>query len=70
MTEQQVQAANQDQPENRESPAGDQISSTPPRKKKKASWFRTILWMVSMMLLVNVIMAIIFYVLYHFKILQ
>jgi len=33
----------------------------PPKRK---SWLRTILWMISMMLLVNVAMAIIAYVLY------
>ena len=39
-------------------------------KKKKASWLRTILWMLSMMLFANVAMGILFYVLYHFKIIH
>jgi hypothetical protein len=50
--------------------AGNQKSLTGGPKKKEASWFRTILWMLSMMLLANVVMAILFYVLYHFKIIH
>jgi hypothetical protein len=34
------------------------------KPKKKASWLRTILWMLSMMLLVNVVMAIVAYFLF------
>ena len=33
-------------------------------KKKKASWLRTVLWVISMMLLVNIVMAIIAYFLF------
>ena len=33
-------------------------------RKKKASWVRTILWMLSMMILANTIMAIIAYFLF------
>ena len=33
-------------------------------QKKKASWARTILWMLSMALLGNVIMAIVAYILF------
>lgn len=38
------------------------LSASP--QKKKPSWFRTILWMFSMMLLVNVVMGIIAYFLF------
>ena len=47
-----------------ESAAGSQA----PVKKKKASWLRTILWMVAMMLLVNVVMAIIAYTLHRMNV--
>jgi len=40
-----------EQAENQKSPAGNP-------QKKKASWLRTILWMLSMMLLVNVFFAV------------
>jgi hypothetical protein len=40
------------------------------KKVKKASWLRTILWMVSMGLLVNVAMAALFYGLYYYKIIH
>lgn len=39
---------------------------TKPAGKKKPSWFHTIMWMVSMMLLVNVVMAIIAYTLHQY----
>jgi len=45
-----------------------QVSQTMVPKKKKASWSRTILWMLSMVILVNVAMAIIAYVLHLYKI--
>jgi hypothetical protein len=53
------------------SPAGEatnQDSRTMGPKKKKASWPRTILWMLSMVILVNILMAIIAYVLHLYKI--
>ena len=59
MTEERAQS--HEQAENQKNPAGNP-------QKKKASWLRTILWMLSMMLLVNVVMAIIAYVLYRYKI--
>ena len=62
MTEEQAQAAN------REPMVEGQKNSAVTPLKKKASWLRTILWMLSMMLLVNVVMAIIAYVLYSYKI--
>ncbi len=37
---------------------------------KKASLLRTILWMLSMVLLTNVVMATLFYILYRYKIIQ
>ena len=39
-------------------------------KIKKTSWLRTILWMLSMGLLVNVAMAALFYGLYYYKIIH
>ena len=49
-------------------PVEGQQSQVATPKKRKASWTRTILWMVSMMLLVNVVMAIIAYILYRYKV--
>jgi len=49
-------------------PVDGQGSPVATPQKKKASWFRTIMWMLSMMLLVNVVMAIIAYILYRYKI--
>jgi heme/copper-type cytochrome/quinol oxidase subunit 2 len=44
-----------------------QAAATPAKKNsKKPSWLRTVLWMLSMVLLVNVVMAVLFYVLFHF----
>jgi hypothetical protein len=37
-------------------------------QKKKASWSRTILWMLSMVILVNIFMTIIAYVLHFYKV--
>jgi hypothetical protein len=34
---------------------------------KKPSWMHTMLWMLSMVLLVNMAMAVLFYLLYHFN---
>lgn len=70
MTEEQVHAESHNSVGNQEKLAGDQKSPVGSQKKKKASWARTILWMVSMMLLVNVIFAILAYFLYRFKIIQ
>ena len=39
-------------------------------KKKKTSWMHTIMRMLAMVFLANVTMALIFYVLYHYKIIQ
>lgn len=39
-----------------------------PAAKKKASWTRTILWMLSMVLLLNVVMALIAYTLHHYQV--
>ena len=61
MTDEQVQAASH------ELIASPEKSLASP-KKKKASWFRTILWILSMMLLANVVMAIIAYTLHRYKI--
>lgn len=60
MTEEQMQ------PDSQGAVAGQQNPVTT-GKKKKASWLRTILWMISMMLLVNAIMAIIAYFLFFYK---
>ena len=60
MTEEQVFSINHD-------PVADREIPSVVYKKKKASWFRTILWMLSMMMLTNVAMAIIAYVLYSHK---
>lgn len=38
--------------------------------KKKPSWMHTIMYMLAMVFLANVTMALIFYVLYHYKIIQ
>jgi len=61
MTEKQSQEESHD-------PVVDQKSIVANPRKKKASWLRTILWMLSMMLLVNVIMAVIAYILHRYKI--
>jgi len=50
------------------SPTDNQSAPEARPKKKKASWARTILWMVGMMLLVNVVMALIAYVLHKLQI--
>jgi cell division septal protein FtsQ len=60
MAEEQAQAESQNPLGNREKPAGNQ-------KKRKASWVRTILWMLSMMLLANVVVGIIAYFLFFYK---
>jgi hypothetical protein len=57
MTEQQVQAECK-------STLVDQKIPTANKQKKKASWLRTILWMFSMILLTNIIMAILAYFLF------
>ena len=36
--------------------------ATAVKPKKKASWFRTILWIVSMMVLFNIVAAILVYI--------
>jgi len=61
MTENRVQLTSLESAEEKKTPAV-------MHKKKKTSWLRTILWMVSMMLLVNIIMAAIGYLLIHYKI--
>lgn len=61
MTEKQAPAESHDSAENQTNPFVTQ-------KKKKASWLRTILWMLSMMLLVNTFFVILFYILYRYKI--
>jgi len=60
MNEEQVNAVRYD-------PEGNQKNRVGSPKKKKASWLRTILWMLSMVLLVNVVMAIIAYFLFFKK---
>lgn len=70
MTEEQALAGNYGILEKQEKMVGNPKGLTGGPKKKKASWVRTILWILSMMLLANVAMAILFYVLYHFKIIH
>ena len=70
MTEEQALAGNYGMLGGQEKVAGNQKSLAGGPKKKKASWVRTILWMLSMILLANVAMGILFYVLYHFKIIH
>jgi heme/copper-type cytochrome/quinol oxidase subunit 2 len=60
MTEVQAQAESGGSLESQVNPLGNQ-------KKKKASWLRTILWMLSMMLLVNAVLGIIAYFLFFYK---
>ncbi len=57
MTEQNAQATFHD-------PALNQTMPAKNKQKKKASWLRTILWMISMVLLANAIMAILAYFLF------
>lgn len=38
--------------------------------KKKQPWMHTIMYMLAMVFLANVTMALLFYVLYHYKIIQ
>lgn len=65
MTENLIQAGNSNLVADQERLAGgQQIVSAP---KKKTSWLHTILWMFSMMLLVNVAMAIAAYFLFFYK---
>jgi len=47
-----------------------QASSPVPKKIKKTSWLHTILWMLSMVVLVNVLMAVLFYALNYYKIIH
>lgn len=61
MTEDQARSAGCGPVESRESPL---VTA----KNKPASWLRTILWMLSMVLIVNVVLAIIAYGLYRYKI--
>jgi hypothetical protein len=68
MTEEQAQAESQIPLENQIKQIGDQKSLVGKPKKKKASWLRTILWMLSMMLLANVVVGIIAYFLFVYKI--
>lgn len=56
----QAQAASHD-------PLGSQVKPVGNQKKKKASWLRTILWMLSMMMLVNVVIGIIAYFVLFYK---
>ena len=67
MTEEQARAESHNSPENQEKPVGDQKSPVGNKKKKKASWFRTILWMLSMALLANVVLFIVAYFLFVYK---
>lgn len=60
MTEEQAQAESRAPIENQKNPVA-------PQQKKKASWTNTILWMLSMMLLVNVIIAIIAYFMFFYN---
>ncbi len=53
---------------NQEKQVGDQSGSGEKPKKKKASWTRTILWMLSMVVLVNVFFAVLAYILHNYKI--
>ncbi len=46
---------------------GSQVNTVGNQKKKKASWLRTILWMLSMILLVNAVLGIIAYFLFFYK---
>lgn len=39
----------------------------PVAAKKKASWWRTILWVLSMMLMVNVVMGVIAYFVFFYN---
>lgn len=55
---------------NRENSVLDQKSLVANPKKKKPSWMHTIMWMLSMALLANVTIALLFYTLYHYKIIQ
>ena len=45
-------------------PVGDMETPVVNPKKKKASWLRTILWMLSMIVLANMVMAILAYFLF------
>ena len=47
-----------------------QVANSAAKKGKKPSWLHTILWMLSMVLLVNVVMGVLFYLLYHYKIIN
>jgi flagellar basal body-associated protein FliL len=44
-----------------------EVATVPAKRKKKACWLRTILWMLSMVLLVNAVMAVIAYFLFFYK---
>jgi hypothetical protein len=68
MTEAQVQAEIYDPLLDQEKAVGEQKHPVVNPHKKKASWLRTILWMLSMVLLVNVIMAVIAYILHCYRI--
>ena len=68
MTENQAQAASQDSMGDQKLSAGNTKEPVANPKKKKASWTRTILWMLSMVLLVNVFFAIVAYVLHRMQI--
>ncbi len=70
MAEGQGQAESHDPLGSLENPVADQKAPVVNQKKKKASWFRTVLWMLAMMLLANVFFVILFFVLYHFKIIH
>ncbi len=56
--------------ENQETSGWDQKNSTVNPNKRKASWLRTIMWMLSMILLVNVGMGVLFFILYHYGIIH
>lgn len=62
MTEYQAQAGSHELAENQQSPV-----ANPQKKKAGWSWLRTILWMLSMMLLVNAVMGIVAYFLFFYK---
>ena len=68
MTEKQAQAASHESIGNQKISDGNTIEPAANPKKKKASWTRTILWMLSMVLLVNVFFAIVAYVLHRMQI--
>ena len=60
MTEEQAQVESKNSLENQDKPIRDQNISVENQKRKEASWLHTILWIISMMMIVNVVVGIIF----------